>query len=263
MEYQREALSLARALDSRGEAAGFVALTLSDLGSTLFALGMFDEAVAAFEEAIDRRQITNQSWGAATAFVGLGYAAAARGERRKAFAALTEGLAHAVTDGDRRLQALALAGIGILAVAWDQPRIAVRLLSAADVPEARGLPLGPAYRPAKERAIAACRAMLDEAAFATAWAAGQVLGLDEAAAKAVALTPPETDEEALPAAPKLSPRETEVLRLIVEGRTDREIGEALFISHRTAMTHVSNILAKLGVESRTAAAARAVRDKLV
>ena len=51
----------------------------------------------------------------------------------------------------------------------------------------------------------------------------------------------------------------EVLRLVADGRTDREIAEALFISHNTAMKHVANILMKLTVESRTAAAAFAHR----
>jgi DNA-binding NarL/FixJ family response regulator len=54
-----------------------------------------------------------------------------------------------------------------------------------------------------------------------------------------------------------------VLRLLVEGHTDREIGAALFLSHRTVATHVSNLLAKLGVPSRAAAATAAVRRGLV
>ena len=68
---------------------------------------------------------------------------------------------------------------------------------------------------------------------------------------------------AAPAAEALTARERDVLRLLVAGRTDREIGDTLSISHRTAMTHVSNILGKLGVESRTAAATLAIRDGLV
>jgi len=55
----------------------------------------------------------------------------------------------------------------------------------------------------------------------------------------------------------LTPRELEVLRLLVEGRSNRQIAEALFISGKTVSVHVSNILAKLGVHSRLEAAARA------
>jgi DNA-binding CsgD family transcriptional regulator len=53
----------------------------------------------------------------------------------------------------------------------------------------------------------------------------------------------------------LTPRERDVLALIAEGRTDRQIAEALFISPRTVAMHVSSILAKLGVPNRGSAAA--------
>jgi DNA-binding CsgD family transcriptional regulator/tetratricopeptide (TPR) repeat protein len=61
----------------------------------------------------------------------------------------------------------------------------------------------------------------------------------------------------------LSNREREVLGLIVEGRTNREIGERLFISQKTVGVHVGNILAKLGVSGRVEAAMVAVRLELV
>jgi DNA-binding CsgD family transcriptional regulator len=60
----------------------------------------------------------------------------------------------------------------------------------------------------------------------------------------------------------LSPRETEVLRLIVDGRTNAEIAAELCLSERTVHRHVSNILTRLGVRSRTAAAILAVQHRL-
>ena len=54
----------------------------------------------------------------------------------------------------------------------------------------------------------------------------------------------------------LTPRELEVLRLLVEGRSNRQIAEQLFISGKTASVHVTNILTKLGVHSRLEAVAR-------
>ena len=65
--------------------------------------------------------------------------------------------------------------------------------------------------------------------------------------------PPDQDKT------QLTPREREVLRLLVEGRSNPEIAAALFVSPRTAETHVTHILAKLGVTSRAEAAAHAVR----
>jgi DNA-binding CsgD family transcriptional regulator len=61
----------------------------------------------------------------------------------------------------------------------------------------------------------------------------------------------------------LTPREREVLVLIVHGLGDKEIADRLFISPRTAMTHVSNILSKLNVNNRRLAASVAVRKGLV
>jgi DNA-binding CsgD family transcriptional regulator len=61
----------------------------------------------------------------------------------------------------------------------------------------------------------------------------------------------------------LTPRELEVLRLVAEGRSNGEIGAALFISTKTASVHVSNILAKLRVSSRGEAAALAHRHGLI
>ncbi|WP_263984180.1 helix-turn-helix transcriptional regulator [Streptomyces sp. HPF1205] len=62
-----------------------------------------------------------------------------------------------------------------------------------------------------------------------------------------------------PADPRLTARERDVLRLVSEGRTNRQIAQALFISPKTASVHVSNILAKLAVSTRGEAAATAHR----
>jgi DNA-binding NarL/FixJ family response regulator len=61
----------------------------------------------------------------------------------------------------------------------------------------------------------------------------------------------------------LTPREREVVVLVAQGRSNRDIADALVISERTARTHVSNVLVKLGLASRTQAALWAVREGLV
>jgi DNA-binding NarL/FixJ family response regulator len=62
---------------------------------------------------------------------------------------------------------------------------------------------------------------------------------------------------------KLTPREVHVLSLLVDGLSQPEIAEKLFISHKTVGKHIEHILAKLGVHSRAQAVALAVRDGLI
>ncbi|GII03065.1 helix-turn-helix transcriptional regulator [Planobispora takensis] len=66
-----------------------------------------------------------------------------------------------------------------------------------------------------------------------------------------------------PAAPPLTPREQEVLRLVALGRSNRDIAVELFISAKTVSVHVSNILGKLGASTRGEAAAAAHRLALI
>lgn len=61
----------------------------------------------------------------------------------------------------------------------------------------------------------------------------------------------------------LTERETEVLRLVAQGMGNKQIARVLHVGEKTVKTHVSNILAKLGVQSRTQAALYAVRIGLV
>jgi DNA-binding NarL/FixJ family response regulator len=59
---------------------------------------------------------------------------------------------------------------------------------------------------------------------------------------------------------RLSPREREVVRLVVEGRTNDEVGTALQIGVRTVETHLRRVFERFGVASRTELAARAIRE---
>ena len=88
-------------------------------------------------------------------------------------------------------------------------------------------------------------------------AAGQVQLAPQAAARLLReVRAPESPET-------LTERETEVLRLLAQGWANKEIARYLTIGEKTVKTHVSNILAKLGVPSRTQAALYAVRIGLV
>ncbi len=88
-------------------------------------------------------------------------------------------------------------------------------------------------------------------------AAGQVQLSPEAAARLMReVRAPESPET-------LTERETDVLRLLAEGKANKQIAVTLGIGEKTVKTHVSNILAKLGVQSRTQAALYAARIGLV
>ncbi len=140
-------------------------------------------------------------------------------------------------------------------------------------------------RAAAEAAARAARAVA--AAVGSSWLADELLGLarrarlrleDAARPRAAAgmgagdgAAPGDAgDPDAGAAGPRaaidalgLTPREQEVLALLADGRTNREIGETLFMAEKTASVHVSRILAKLDVRTRTEAAAVAYRLGLV
>jgi ATP/maltotriose-dependent transcriptional regulator MalT len=85
----------------------------------------------------------------------------------------------------------------------------------------------------------------------------------EALARRSRLVLPGMKDDDGSAFPDLTPREREVLALVADGRTNRQIAQELFITDKTASVHVSNILAKLGVSTRLEAAALAHRRGLV
>jgi DNA-binding NarL/FixJ family response regulator len=90
-------------------------------------------------------------------------------------------------------------------------------------------------------------------------AAGQV----QLSPEASALLLREVREPARPLVEALTERETDVLRLLAEGRANKEIARALGVTEDTVKTHVRHILGKLGVQSRTQAALYAARIGLV
>jgi DNA-binding NarL/FixJ family response regulator len=88
-------------------------------------------------------------------------------------------------------------------------------------------------------------------------AAGQVQLTPKAAARLMqAVSTPESPVD-------LTEREIEVLRLMARGQSNKQIARGLHISEKTVKTHVSNILSKLGVQSRTQATLYAIRIGLV
>jgi DNA-binding CsgD family transcriptional regulator len=127
--------------------------------------------------------------------------------------------------------------------------------------------VGAPYMAARARVLlaCACQALDDEdgarmellaarTAFERLGASSELAAIDALAARAVV---------AAPDAGGLSARELEVLRLVASGKTNKLIARELCLSEKTVDRHVSNILAKLDVRSRSAATAYAYEHKLV
>lgn len=115
--------------------------------------------------------------------------------------------------------------------------------------------------------LAAAEAAHGREASQAAYREGRALEFETLVAEVSAYQPswPRADELTARSASLegLTPRERDVLRLLVEGHSDREIADALGIAYRTVTSYVRNILAKFGVDSRTAAATHAVRLGIV
>jgi DNA-binding NarL/FixJ family response regulator len=183
----------------------------------------------------------------------------AMGENQHAWDSFDAALTIAAERDDSHEIAKAIAGFGMLAASSGQARLAARLQSAAARQRREiGIPLRPPNKGLIDGAIDRLRQQLGEASFARAWSEGQATTLPEAIgnARSVSVPMPRSEDG-------LSNREREVLRLLVEGSSDHEIADRLFISRRTASKHVAAILEKLGASNRTAAATIAHRRGLI
>jgi predicted ATPase/DNA-binding CsgD family transcriptional regulator len=193
------------------------------------------------------------------------------GQSESALATLTEALELAWRVGPRWVVAASLEGIANVAARQEQEIVAVELCSAAAALRAQiEDPVRPNWQADLEQTLARAQVTLGQEVFADAWEQGHKRPLPEviAAAAEVRIVSPAPVRQSVsvrqtehPAG--LSPRELDVLRLLVTGQTDREIADTLFISPRTASKHVGAILAKLDVASRGDAAVFTVRHGLV
>lgn len=256
-----EAIPFVRA----AEANLLVADVLMELGDKLVWCGDLPAGVAALEEArglIDRFGYRSlwPMWLGQRA-----HAARAQNDLPLAARLFAESVEVARQVRDERVMLGAVAGLAGVALRRGEAERATRLLAAAHARrEAAGL-ARIAHALHLGRIAAETRNQLGEQTFYAAWADGAALSWEPALADALALADETQAVRPLAAvddAHHLTPRERQVLQLIVTGKSDREIGEALFIGTRTVETHVSNVLAKLGVGNRVEAAMAAVRRGL-
>jgi non-specific serine/threonine protein kinase len=264
------ACSDAVALLREAGATACTAMALAEVGDLRLLAGDVAAAVPFLDEALALHRQIGYPWGIAMTLGERAYAALAEGDFPLAGRLFAESIDVARAIGTGRIILGAIGGFAGLALASGQPALAARLLGAVEVAqEATGVGRI-AHTPQFESTVAATRSRLGEAAFAAQREAGRALSLAQAEADALALAASfDTSAAPAPSPAKgddrfgLTPRERDVLRLVVAGKTDREIADALFVSRRTVTTHTSNIFAKLGVAGRAEAAALAVRSGVV
>lgn len=272
---EREEFAVARGLAERclalADAHGFewpsryvrrrLAAVLIHLGETAQAAAVAALAVERFRRVGDRANAITATITGGTAHLVGGDLNAATAVLAAAHEAAVEILGTGPGDGGD-LMAL-FNRVAMLACALGDLEVAARLFGASEVEGRRtGVQDPRPMRTLVEERIALVRTALGEPRFAAEWAVGSSLSQADQFALAGAflrgrLAPAFTGKLAA-----LSPRELEVLRLVMAGRSNREIGDALFISAQTASKHVSHVLAKLGLVSRTAAAAYAAAHGL-
>ncbi len=261
---QMEGLKRARANGDRANAA----LGLTHLGVIAWGQGDPEKAIPMWEEALEAQREVGDGWGASVSLNYLGLAACGQNEFALAASYLRESLSLQWAMHTQEEVAHGIANFGVLAAASGQHALAARLLGAAESRrEAFGLRLQEPERSTYGQAASAAQAGLSREMFAACWAAGQALAPAQAVAEALATEPdspgPMTLEADDAGGARLTSRELEVLRLLALGQTDREIAEALYVSLRTAHGHVGNILAKLGVNTRTAAVTTAMAAGII
>jgi predicted ATPase/DNA-binding CsgD family transcriptional regulator len=269
-----EALAAHRAIDERQH----IARTLQHLGSARCALGDHARAAEHFAEAHTLFRDLGDRANAARALQNLGFATCCAGESGRGRVLIAAALEQLRAAGDRRDLAIALQNLGYAALRRGDTAGAAAWYGEA-VPPLRAL--------GDRGALAATLVVIGQLALERGDRAGTAAALEEAGAlyqelgdadraeqlrcatAALQQATGESDRTGSVTAQALVPngtapfgltaREVGVLRLIAEGRTDREIADCLSLSARTVGNHVARIRAKTDTGNRTALAALALR----
>jgi predicted ATPase/DNA-binding CsgD family transcriptional regulator len=237
------------------------------LGYVATLRGEQEEAFAWHAECLEVARSGDWSVPIASSLEALGTCARERGDHREATVLFAEALTLVRDHGNPGVVANCLKSLGAVSAVTGRAEQAARLFGAAEaLRERHGYGEEPAAEQIRlERAYAPARARLSSNAFAAAWTAGREIPRDQAIAEAFQVAQELTSEKPSSSATPsgLSRREQDVLRLLVEGLSDKEIALALGISRRTTSKHVETILSKFDVSSRTAAATYATRHDLI
>jgi predicted ATPase/class 3 adenylate cyclase/DNA-binding CsgD family transcriptional regulator len=254
-----------------------VAIMLTNLGNIELATGDLDTARDHLHEGLDIFRALNEQFGILGSGFNLGLAECLSGSRDAAEALFAETLSLASRAGMKANMAYALIGLAMAGRGGTNASWSAELHGAADQALAD---LGHALEPLEERLAnldrERLRTEMGAEAFDAEYATGRTLDLARAAHQALQEMPAgpaahraggPVSEPGAPvlgeAATVLTPREADVLKLVAQGLSNPDIARRLFVSEHTVHRHLANILRKLGLSSRAAAAAWAVRTGLI
>lgn len=229
-----------------------------------FSQGRLGAAITLGERAVVAFQALGDVGYASYAQISLARFALAAGDMARVCVAVQGAASQIPADGADVLACSSLEVAAGMARRQQQWRQVARFLSAAEALRERlGVPRWFAFQPDFEHTLAAARQALGGERFADA-SALQSGDLDDVISEMLVMFADSNvgDAETQLPGPALSRRQREVLALLVAGASDREIAAALYISHRTASSHVSAVMARLNARTRAEAAILAVRAGL-
>jgi len=284
----RDAAESARLFRQAGDRLG-VGQMLGNLGYYELSAGDLDAARRHLAESHDIARPLKDRYSIVHTTFNLGLAEYLGGSPDGARAWFAESLDLARRMGMRAMMAYALIGLALASGGGADPGWSARLHGAADQALAD---LGHVLQPLEERLAGLdrqrLRAAMGDVAFEADYAAGRTLGPAQALAALgrtdAAAGPPRVAHQARPgmqaeragalgsepdaavlgqAVTVLSPRELDVLKLVAQGMSNPDIARQLVLSEHTVHRHLTNILRKLSMSSRAAAAAWAARAGLV
>jgi ATP/maltotriose-dependent transcriptional regulator MalT len=238
---------------------------LFHLGAIAFALADYTRAGVLLREAVAVARDAGALTDTIEPLRFLGLIGSATGDLVEAATRLTEVLSLLRQRDSHAAIAVGLIDVATLAASCEAWPIAAQLYAQGEaLLQAEGAGLSLPARDHYQRAQDRARGALGNSSYEEAAAAGRALSFAEAltlAGEALAL-PGSMQSAAMStgsasASDPFTEREWDVLRLLVVGKSNPEIAEALFIGRGTVRTHVSNILGKLGAKTRTEAAALA------
>jgi predicted ATPase/DNA-binding CsgD family transcriptional regulator len=243
-----------------------------ELGRAAFGAQNFIDARRHFEASLSMFEDAGDSWGISLARRFLGLLALVEDDIDTAAELIGESLAYRQKFKVRDIDAQILGCVATVAAAAGIHRRAAILFGATtgigtDLGWRLGLPEWSMF----DRAETETRSALGDRLFAEAWEEGRGLSPERAFSEAettlaelnLSMRPASTPPNTFVVTSGLSAREVDVLRLLAEGLSDREIAAHLYIGVRTVQTHVHHLLRKLEVTSRTEAATLAIRNNLV